>query len=215
MSSDSAPNLNSNLNSDLNSDANSRDKSAAKSQARKFAREFWRTTRERRPGVISGITSHWREFLRERSVAAAGRVLIYLPLPDEIDLLGTLDDCDPDLIFAPCTYAGHRMEFRRFVPETERAVPGFRNVPGPDPRSPLLEEPLRPEDLVVMPALGANGAGFRLGRGAGYYDRWRERLAPAQRLGVLPAELARLDFPGEKHDIKFNIIITEEGPLRP
>lgn len=200
---------------DGNSSLHSRETAAAKSQARAFAREVWRTIRERRPEVIAGITSHWRKFLRERSAATVGRILIYLPLPDEIDLLGTLDDWDPALVFAPCTYAGHRMEFRRFAPESERPVPGFRNVPGPDPRSPLLEEPLRPEDLVVMPALGANGAGVRLGRGAGYYDRWRERLAPAERLGVLPAELSRLDFPGEMHDIKFNIIITEEGPLRP
>ncbi|MCR9141729.1 MAG: 5-formyltetrahydrofolate cyclo-ligase [bacterium] len=188
------------------------DVTVSKAEARTFARQVWRDARDATPEILERITSHWREFASASRFRDA-RILIYIPLPDEIDLLSTFADHDPARIFAPCTQADHRMEFRQFAPAVDQAVPGFMSVPGPPPDAPLLELPLREDDLVVIPALGANGQGFRLGRGGGYYDRWRERLAPARRIGLLPKKLINLTFSGEAHDIQFNWIITEDAPF--
>lgn len=181
-----------------------------KAEARSRARKIWRKIREEAPEALDRITSHWRNFL-ETPQNRGARILIYVPLPDEIDLLPTLVSRNPATIFAPCTFPDHRMEFRQFAPGSERAIPGYQNVPGPAPDAPLLELPLTPADLVVIPALGANRNGVRLGRGGGYYDRWRDRLERAQTIGVLPNALANLTFSGESHDIRFNYIITEDG----
>ncbi|MEQ9366210.1 MAG: 5-formyltetrahydrofolate cyclo-ligase, partial [Leptospirales bacterium] len=185
----------------------------SKAEARALARKTWREIRQNQPEILDRITSHWRNFAR-RPRFRTGRVLIYLPLRDEIDILATLHDRDPAAVFAPCTLADHRMEFRQFAPASGRAIPGFQNVPGPAPDAPLLELPLREGDLVVVPALAANPDGFRLGRGGGYYDRWRDRLAPAETVALLPKSLANLGFSGESHDLCFNCIITEDAHFR-
>ena len=165
--------------------------------ARRVAREVWRALSH---AARTRITSHWSEFLRS---ANWSRILVYVPFGDELDLLPALAGFDPARIYAPCTRANHEMEFRRFDPRADAPVPGYLAVPGPAPDAPPLTLPLGPDDLVVVPALGA-----------GYYDRWRERLAAAQLVGVFPRSVAILDFSGESHDIRFNYIITEDGPCR-
>lgn len=61
------------------------------------------------------------------------------------------------------------VEFHRWTPGSAMAR-GFWNIPVPaDP------EPLVPE-VVIVPLLGVDAAGYRLGNGGGYYDRTLARL---------------------------------------
>lgn len=75
--------------------------------------------------------------------------------------------------------------------------------------------------LVCVPAIAFSETGIRLGRGAGYYDRYCERLARAalQTPLIVYAGLCR-DFqivekvPYEKHDLRVQFLISEGG-IRP
>ncbi|HUO93327.1 MAG TPA: 5-formyltetrahydrofolate cyclo-ligase [Rhizomicrobium sp.] len=67
-------------------------------------------------------------------------------------------------------------------------------------------------DLLVVPLLGFDDAGYRLGYGAGYYDRTLASLTPRPRTIAVGFESSRLEtiFP-QPHDIPMDTILTESG----
>ena len=75
-----------------------------------------------------------------------------------------------------------------------------------------VARPAGPEeaDLVIMPGVGFDAAGRRLGYGGGYYDRLLETLRPDARLIALAFDAQIVDeIPAEEHDKKVGKIITE------
>lgn len=76
----------------------------------------------------------------------------------------------------------------------------------PPAESPLIE-PAR-LDLVIVPGLAFDAAGWRLGRGGGYYDRFLA-ATPAYKL-ALCYELQLLpELPHAPHDIRMDAVLTE------
>jgi len=61
------------------------------------------------------------------------------------------------------------VEFHRWTPDSAMAK-GVWNIPVP-----ANPEPVVP-DVVIVPLLGVDGQGYRLGNGGGYYDRTLARL---------------------------------------
>jgi len=69
-----------------------------------------------------------------------------------------------------------------------------------------------PPDLVLVPGLGFDRQGHRLGRGAGYYDRFLATLPSATwRIGVGFECQVRDSIPTEPHDIRLHGLVTELG----
>ena len=62
-------------------------------------------------------------------------------------------------------------------------------------------------DLVLVPGLGFDAAGHRLGRGRGFYDRLLVQIA-GTKCGVAFDEQMRPSIPAEQHDILLNCILT-------
>ena len=92
-------------------------------------------------------------------------------------------------------------------------VPGPFGIPEPDP---LHSRLLPPEELdaVLVPCVGFDAEGNRLGHGGGYYDRYLRRCP--QTAAILTAfETQRLErVPREEHDLSFSVLVTENGVLR-
>lgn len=71
-------------------------------------------------------------------------------------------------------------------------------------------------DLVVVPSLAADRAGYRIGYGGGYYDRFAARFRGEKKRPLFVA-IQRAEFvhnntlPRETHDIPADIIVTETG----
>jgi len=68
-------------------------------------------------------------------------------------------------------------------------------------------------DVLVIPLLGFNRKGNRLGYGTGFYDRTLEQLRkmkPIKAIGVAYSIQEIPDFPVEEHDTALNTIITEK-----
>jgi 5-formyltetrahydrofolate cyclo-ligase len=100
------------------------------------------------------------------------------------------------------------VEFWRWRPRM-RLVRGFRNIPVPPER-----ELLQPTALIV-PLLGFDAAGYRLGYGGGYYDRTLARMTPRPLAVGVGFELGRLDtIHPQAHDIPLDAIVTENGSHR-
>jgi 5-formyltetrahydrofolate cyclo-ligase len=67
-------------------------------------------------------------------------------------------------------------------------------------------------DVVLMPLLGFDGMGTRLGYGGGYYDRTLARMKRKPRLIGLAFAAQELEaIPREAHDIPLDAVVTETG----
>jgi 5-formyltetrahydrofolate cyclo-ligase len=81
-------------------------------------------------------------------------------------------------------------------------------------------EPWLPADaiatatVVLVPALAADRAGVRLGRGAGFYDRSLPLAAPTARLVAVVRDDELVDrLPAEPHDVRMTHALTPNGGL--
>ena len=71
-----------------------------------------------------------------------------------------------------------------------------------------------PCDVALTPLLAVDGAGYRLGCGGGYYDRYFARRPATLRVGLC-YEAQRTDrLPREAHDIPLHAVVTECGIAR-
>lgn len=96
----------------------------------------------------------------------------------------------------------------------DRLWPGVWNIPVPTRR-----KVARPEVLLV-PLLGFDTTGYRLGNGGGYYDRTLAAMTPRPFTIGVGYELGRLkSIRPQPHDIPMDAIVTEAGimsfPTRP
>jgi len=154
--------------------------------------------------------------LGDEAVQAAGTILAYAALPTELDL-------DP-FIRALLTRAVRvcvpavDWESKSMTPVEIRDLDrdlrsGRYGVRGPQPGC----MPVEPSeiDLIVLPGLGFDRRGNRLGRGAGFYDRMlgamRRQSLSAHLIGVC-YEIQLVDeVPVEEHDHPVDRVITEQG----
>ena len=68
-------------------------------------------------------------------------------------------------------------------------------------------------DVVLVPCLGYTGDGYRLGYGAGYFDRWLAAHPQVTAVGVAWA-IGRLgggEFEPQPHDQPMLLVVTERG----
>ncbi len=66
-------------------------------------------------------------------------------------------------------------------------------------------------DTIILPMLGFDRTGGRIGYGAGYYDRFLEKYPALRKIGIAFAfqEIDRL--PLDENDVRMDYIVTEEG----
>jgi 5-formyltetrahydrofolate cyclo-ligase len=98
---------------------------------------------------------------------------------------------------------GRPLQFRCWT-ETAQMESGVWNIPHP-----TSGESVFPSTLVI-PLVGFDDAGYRLGYGAGYYDTTIASLAVRPRLVAVGFEFSRLPtiYP-QPHDQPMDVIITE------
>jgi 5-formyltetrahydrofolate cyclo-ligase len=102
---------------------------------------------------------------------------------------------------------GTPLEFWDWRPRMKMAR-GIWNIPIPGERVPVQPS------LLLVPLVGFDEAGYRLGYGGGYYDRTVAAMPTRPICIGIGFELGRLDsIQPQKHDIPMDAIVTEEGFL--
>lgn len=84
-----------------------------------------------------------------------------------------------------------------------------------------IPEPVYPDyveasriSLVLVPLLGADLYGHRIGYGKGYYDRFLAMNRHVVTIGLCPESCLVQSLPAEMHDVALNFIVTETRTLR-
>jgi 5-formyltetrahydrofolate cyclo-ligase len=156
--------------------------------------------------------------------AEAGTVLLYASaFPEEIEtrpmLVQTLER-GKRLVCPRVDRSSRRLCLHAIGDLENDLTPGTLGIPEPRPGCPEIDPTA--VDWALVPGLAFDTHGYRLGRGAGHYDR----LLPALRPGtpcwalILDCQWAE-DLPVEPHDIPLDGVVSpgrmarREGPRRP
>jgi 5-formyltetrahydrofolate cyclo-ligase len=142
--------------------------------------------------------------LRPAEIVAA-----YWPIRDELDcrlvLTRLMDEGQP--VCLPVVLGDSLpLELRRWEQGAALYPSGFGTL-APDEHASLAEP-----DVVLMPLLGFDQHGTRLGYGGGYYDRTLAAMSRPPRLIGFAFSAQEVDYiPRGGHDVPLDAVVTEQG----
>lgn len=137
----------------------------------------------------------------------------YWPLPGEFDARDALArwlaaDARRQAALPVIAMKGHALAFHAWEPATPMRI-GHHRIPEPQDTPALLP------DLLLVPCVGFDDDGYRLGYGGGYYDRtlagWPGATKPVT-VGIAYEACRVAALPREAHDVPLDAIVTEKGP---
>jgi 5,10-methenyltetrahydrofolate synthetase len=188
--------------------------SESESLERAALRQQLLQARERFVASPAGAAAHQTlgRRLRDVLVTLEPQVLgLYWPVHGEFNAVSAWGDDMPELA------AGLALPFARRRP----AAMVYRHWDGRSPPE-LLDDCGIPStagaevvpDVVLVPCVGFSRAGYRLGYGGGYFDRWLAAHPGVTAVGVAYAD-SQIALEPQDHDRPLTIVVTEHEVLAP
>jgi 5-formyltetrahydrofolate cyclo-ligase len=157
-----------------------------------------------------------KAIMRLRMFSAGKRVALYLPFDREVDTAALIRAAQQRgvQIFVPVIINRRRCRMRFYPLEGDTSLGTFGiSVPR------LRVRPISPQwlDLIVLPLVGVDSGGRRLGMGGGYYDRAlafrrRRRCWKGPHMVGLAFQCQRTEVEfAEVWDVRLNSLATESG----
>lgn len=154
-----------------------------------------------------------QQFLATIPYKDYGQIALYWPIGSELNPLGLAESPElADHTFAlPVVEGAERaLGFRRWATGDEVVVADFGVS---IPRSAQIIIP----DLVVVPLIGFDRQGHRLGQGGGFYDRTLAELRAGGKIlavGLAFCVQECLNIPHEDHDELLDRVVTEQETIK-
>lgn len=146
--------------------------------------------------------------------AAARSVLATMAIGSEWDTRPFLERARADgkaIVLPRLTPPPRRLALHVVEDLDRQLIAGVWEIPEPDPERCAAIE-LAGVDFAVVPALAVDRRGYRLGYGAGYFDRLLAgRGARPFCVNALPAAFWVEGLPHERHDVPLDMLIDERG----
>ena len=158
-----------------------------------------------------------RRLLASDVYCQAKTVFCYVSFRREVDTLPLLRQIllDGKTLAVPLILGPGRMEARRIL-SVDALIPGSFGILEPGKDTTVLSP--AELDLILVPGLAFDAARYRLGRGAGYYDRYL-RECPGATVALAYALQMVENLPREAHDFQLDQVLTEaacyRGPVFP
>lgn len=172
-------------------------------------RQVLRAQRSRLPAKDVSEKSRciMNRLIRSELFQQSGSVFAYLNTNHEVQTRPLIEYClrigKP--VFVPVTRP-HDMFFSRLCDFSDLRE-GMYGIP--EPRNPIAAEPDE-NSLFLIPGLGFDRCGTRLGYGAGYYDKYLQCRRSLHLLGIC-FNIQRVEkLPAEKTDIQMDSVLTEK-----
>jgi 5-formyltetrahydrofolate cyclo-ligase len=148
-------------------------------------------------------------FFEDIALRSSDVVAAYWRIRDELDcqpILVRLMDSNQTVVLPVVVGAEQPLELRVWEQGASLYEAGFGTL-APSELAPQTEP-----DIVIMPLLGFDSQGTRLGYGGGYYDRTLAHMNKTPKLIGLAFAAQELDsIPRDSHDVPLDAIITEAG----
>ncbi len=136
-------------------------------------------------------------------------ILGYMPLPDEPDITGILQQLTNSKLVLPVSEADSTLSLRL---AGKNLIKGRYNINEPPASSPNVKA--SEIDLALIPGRAFSRIGTRLGRGKGYYDRFLNEYTGLT-VGLCYEEQLIASIPVEEHDKFIDYIITPSQIIHP
>lgn len=166
---------------------------------------------------LKGISGERREQLSRKACALlreqpvwqnAKTILFYAPLPGEVNIWPLLADAlatNRTVVLPQFNPARHHYVGCQITHLENDLSPGQFGIR--EPKSHCSEVLLKHLDLALVPGVGFDLMGRRLGRGKGFYDRLLAEIS-GTKCGVAFDEQIVDEIPTEPHDVHLNCILT-------
>lgn len=163
-------------------------------------------SREAREEAAQAVSEH---FFTHIKLAPGEVVAAYWRIRDELDcqpiLVRLMDSLQP-VVLPVVLGPEDPLQMRLWEPGAALYPAGFGTL------APAELAPQMAPHIVLMPLLGFDRMGTRLGYGGGYYDRTLAQMEPKPRLIGLAFAAQEIEaIPRDSHDIPLDTIITEAG----
>ena len=141
----------------------------------------------------------------------AGSIFTYVALPNEVETHGLIRQAltMKKNVYAPRMNRRSReitfFQIRNFPKDLRK---GMFGIPEPRPIASRRGSP-QASDLVIVPALGFDRTGRRIGRGGGYFDRFLRKAKRATKIGLAFREQVVKKIPQGSNDVCVDCVITD------
>ena len=155
-----------------------------------------------------------KKLLASPEYADAATVLTYVSVSSEVSTRMFIERalCDGKTVAVPRCLPGYRLEFVA-ITSLEQLVAAPFNLLEPSRELPALIEDQMSNAICIVPALLVDTKGYRLGYGAGFYDRFLSTYSGKKICLAYQQNLSKTMLPHTEFDVPVDMVITESGVL--
>ena len=138
-------------------------------------------------------------------------VLAFVSYRDEIDTHAIIADAfaQGKKVAVPlCDLPSRSMAFH-YIESLDELVPGIKGIPEPLPDTPIVKLSEMLGSICLVPGLVFDGAGYRIGYGGGFYDRFLA-FYPGDKIGLAyTMQLSNNPLPVGATDVPVDMIVSD------
>ena len=155
-----------------------------------------------------------QKLLATSEYAEATTVLTYVSVLSEVSTRMFVECAlrDGKTVAVPRCLPGHCLEFVA-IASLEQLVAASFNLLEPAKELPALTEDQKNNSICIVPALLVDTKGYRLGYGAGFYDRFLSTYPGKKICLAYQQNLSRTMLPHTALDVAVDLVITESEVL--
>ncbi len=155
-----------------------------------------------------------QKLLATSEYAEATTVLTYVSVSSEVSTRMFIERAlrDGKTVAVPRCLPGHCLEFVA-IASLEQLVAAPFNLLEPAKELPALTEDQKNNSICIVPALLVDTKGYRLGYGAGFYDRFLSTYPGKKICLAYQQNLSRTMLPHTAFDVAVDMVITESDVL--
>ena len=155
-----------------------------------------------------------QKLLASPEYSEAATVLTYVSVSSEVSTRMFIECAlrDEKTVAVPRCLPGHCLEFVA-ITSLEQLVAAPFNLLEPAKDLPALTESQMNNAICIVPALLVDTKGYRLGYGAGFYDRFLSTYSGKKICLAYQQNLSKTMLPHTEFDVPVDMIITESAVL--
>lgn len=155
-----------------------------------------------------------QKLLATPEYAEATTVLTYVSVSSEVSTRMFIECAlrDGKTVAVPRCLPGHRLEFVAITSLDQLVAAPFNLLEPAEDLSALTEDQMS-DTICIVPALLVDTKGYRLGYGAGFYDRFLSTYSGKKICLAYQQNLSKTMLSHTEFDVPVDMIITESGVL--